>query len=298
MELTFLGTGAGESYPGLWCRCPHCDYARKKGGRNIRANSCAVLDGKVLLDMGPMCFDTAARLGIDLTQVTTLLITHPHPDHLYMQHLHWREVAEEHLGREYREQLYLGGPRFTPLPELKVYGNAYTEKTVSPILEEKPSPCLTFHRITEGEAFETDGYTVMPIRGNHHEPGFAHSYVIQKDGACLLYALDTCMYDPDMMDLLYGYVFDTVIMEGTTGLNELAGGHMSLARNRRFREDLLSHGCLRADSRFYLTHLSPHWCPPHDFYSVMVEPYGFRVAYDGLTIGIGRGTEQQGKDGL
>ena len=33
MKLTFLGTGAGEGYPGLWCKCPHCDYARKHGER-------------------------------------------------------------------------------------------------------------------------------------------------------------------------------------------------------------------------------------------------------------------------
>ena len=24
MKLTFLGTGAGETYPGYWCECPHC----------------------------------------------------------------------------------------------------------------------------------------------------------------------------------------------------------------------------------------------------------------------------------
>lgn len=51
MKLTFLGTGAGEGYPGLWCKCPHCDYARKHGGKNIRANSCAVIDEDMLLDV-------------------------------------------------------------------------------------------------------------------------------------------------------------------------------------------------------------------------------------------------------
>ena len=71
MKLTFLGTGAGEGYPGLWCRCPHCDYARRHGGKNLRANSCAVIDERVLLDVGPACFDNAARFGVDLTGVTS-----------------------------------------------------------------------------------------------------------------------------------------------------------------------------------------------------------------------------------
>ena len=34
MKLTFLGTGAGETYPGYWCECPHCTYARKHRGKN------------------------------------------------------------------------------------------------------------------------------------------------------------------------------------------------------------------------------------------------------------------------
>ena len=33
MKITFLGTGAGEGYPGLWCQCVHCSYARKHGGK-------------------------------------------------------------------------------------------------------------------------------------------------------------------------------------------------------------------------------------------------------------------------
>mgnify|MGYP002244409905 CR=1 FL=1 len=33
MKLTFLGTGAGETYPGYWCECPHCTYARKHRGK-------------------------------------------------------------------------------------------------------------------------------------------------------------------------------------------------------------------------------------------------------------------------
>ena len=286
MKLTFLGTGAGESYPGLWCNCPHCAYARRAGGRNIRANSCAVLDEKLLLDMGPMCFDAAARLGVDLTGVSSLLITHPHEDHLYPMHLHWREVEEAHLQVRYPDQMHLGGPRFTPLPELEIYGNAYTEAVLQPVLQETLSPHAHFHRIEEGVEFETDGYTVMPVRGNHHERGFAHGYVIRRDGKTLLYALDTGSYEPDMMELLKKYVYDVVVMEGTTGLNEQYGGHMCLENNRRFRETLRASGCLREDSRMILTHLSPHWCPPHDQYVDIAGKQGLEVAYDGLEIEI------------
>lgn len=284
MKITFLGTGAGESYPGLWCRCPHCAYARKKGGKNIRANSCAVVDDRLMLDMGPMCFDAAARLGVDLTQATVLLVTHPHPDHLYPRHLHWRATDETSLGRAYEEQITFGGPRFTPLPELRIYGNAFTEKALEPLLTERDKLHISFHRVREGETFLVDGVRVTPVRNQHHEPGFAHSYILQRNGITVLYALDTGGYDPEMMEILREYRYDLVIMEGTMGIRTTDGGHMSLKKNTAFRHTLLEAGCLKEDSRFILTHMSPHWCPPHDLYAVMAEREGMEVAYDGLTV--------------
>ena len=51
MRLTFLGTSAGENYPALWCNCPNCVYARRHGGKNIRQNTCTMLDDDVMLDL-------------------------------------------------------------------------------------------------------------------------------------------------------------------------------------------------------------------------------------------------------
>ena len=83
MKLTFLGTGAGETYPEYWCECPHCTYARKHRGKNLRTNSSMVIDEELLIDIGPSCFDNAARFGVNLSKLKTLLVTHPHEDHIY-----------------------------------------------------------------------------------------------------------------------------------------------------------------------------------------------------------------------
>ncbi|MBR1684761.1 MAG: hypothetical protein IJ708_06445 [Clostridia bacterium] len=284
MKITFLGTGAGESYPGLWCNCPHCAYARLHRGRNIRANSCAVVDDTLMLDMGPMAFDAAARFGVDLTGITHLLVTHNHEDHFYPMHLHWREVNEDYVSLPYEDSLDKGGPRFTPLPELTVCGNRYVEKTVAPYIDQSPSPHAHFQLIKEGEMFMAGPYRVTPICGNHHERGFSHSYVISRDEKTLLYALDTGTYDPDMQSLLLSFRYDAIVMEGTTGLNEQYGGHMCLQNNRIYRQLLLEHHCIEEETPFVLTHMSPHWCPPHDQYVDMVAPYGLTVAYDGMTL--------------
>ena len=76
MKLTFLGTGAGEGYPGYWCECPHCTYARKHRGKNLRTNSSMVIDEELLIDIGPSCFDNAARFGVNLSKIKTLFWSH------------------------------------------------------------------------------------------------------------------------------------------------------------------------------------------------------------------------------
>ena len=123
MRITFLGTGAGEGYPGLWCQCPNCTYARKHGGKNIRTNSSALVDDHLMIDISHGCFDVAAIKGIDLSQTTTLLITHPHEDHMYPKHLLWRKAIEENCDLSLTERISKGGPRLTSIPHLNIYGN-------------------------------------------------------------------------------------------------------------------------------------------------------------------------------
>lgn len=287
MKLTFLGTGAGEGYPGYWCECPHCTYARKHRGKNLRTNSSMVIDEELLIDMGPSCFDNAARFGVNLSKIKTLLVTHPHEDHLQPQHLYWRNTDESLLPLTYVEKMRHGGPRFTDIPQLNIYGNSFVMETLGKSLDDMEELKINLHEIKEGKEEKTDGYRILPVRGNHgSQRGFSHSYIIQKDEKTLLYALDSGSYDEDQFALIQEYQYDAVIMEGTTGLNEQYGGHMCLVNNIRIRERLKENKCLRENSRFLLTHLSPHWCPPHDWYESIVASEGLELAYDGLQIEI------------
>ena len=63
-----------------------------------------VIDEELLIDMGPSCFDNAARFGVNLSKLKTLLVTHPHEDHLYPQHLRWRNTDESLLPLTYVEK--------------------------------------------------------------------------------------------------------------------------------------------------------------------------------------------------
>ena len=246
-----------------------------------------VIDEELLIDIGPSCFDNATRFGVNLSKLKTLLVTHPHEDHLYPQHLRWRNTDESLLPLTYVEKMRHGGPRFTDIPQLNIYGNSFVMETLRKSLDDMEELKINLHEIKEGKEEKTDGYRILPVRGNHgSQQGFSHSYIIQKDEKTVLYALDSGSYDEDQFALIQEYQYDAVIMEGTTGLNEQYGGHMCLVNNIRIRDRLKENKCLRENSRFLLTHLSPHWCPPHDWYESIVASEGLELAYDGLQIEI------------
>ena len=68
MKITFLGTSAGEEYPGIWCECPNCSKARGLGGKNIRRNSAIVVDGDAMVDIGKTAHIQAERFGINIKE--------------------------------------------------------------------------------------------------------------------------------------------------------------------------------------------------------------------------------------
>ncbi|MBI4976656.1 MAG: hypothetical protein HZC28_04195 [Spirochaetes bacterium] len=288
MNVTFLGTGAGEGYPGLFCECPNCTYARVHGGRNIRTNTATLIDADTMLDMNDTCFVTAARMGIPLGRVRHLLITHSDDDHLSSQMLWWRFMTPGLDTMPKAEQMKISSPRFTAVPDLHVFGSRATKHAlmrVRPEIFDTPSrQQIIYHQIEDGKSYQEGGLTIRAIRAQHGAPGFCHNYIVERGGKTLLYASDTGGYDDDMMKILFEYRYDLVIMEGTYGLGYNGPGHMCLEKNRAFRKLLADHGCFADNARMVITHMSPHWTPPHDEYAAMLSDEGIDVAYDGLRI--------------
>ncbi len=294
MKLTFLGTSAGESYPAIWCDCPNCTYARQHGGRNLRMNTGSMIDDDVLLDLNSCTFYTAAKLGVSLTGVTTLLVTHPHSDHLTYEPLAWRFAKRDNEGLDMEEARTRGivGPRFTPLPTLNIYGNAHVKNFLvdehGDLFDEAKNGHMAFTEIEFGKRYVLQNLAFIPVEALHGEKGLANSYILERDGKRLLYALDTGGFETEMLKIIHSYSYDAVVMEGTFGLSRIERyiGHQTLDKNKAFRSELIEKGCIRPDTPFYLTHLGPHWTPPYDLYAPLAAKEGFTVAYDGLTIEI------------
>ena len=305
MKITFLGTGAGEGYPGAWCECPHCSYARKHGGKNIRTYSSAVIDDVLLLDMGPATFVNAAHFGVNLAHVHTLLVTHPHEDHFFPLMMRCRNADGDPAGKPYTQLLSHTGACMTKPPLFTIYGSHYVRESIESYLNIVDHPTIRstaggktledfagfmdragvrYAPTKEGVAFTAGGYTVTPVRGMHITRDYAYSYIVEKDGKSLLYALDTSGFEEDMMAIIRAHRFDLVVMEGTFGLNGKTESHMGLESNIRLLDALRESGCMKPGARCLLSHMSPHWCPPHDWYAAIVEPHGIELAYDGLCV--------------
>jgi Metal-dependent hydrolases of the beta-lactamase superfamily III len=301
MKLTFLGTAAGECYPALWCECPNCSYAREHKGQNIRLNSCVLVDDDTLLDMGSTCFSAAQRENINLTQVQRLFVTHTHLDHFYPQHLVWRGGAFSMQGPvEITEKLQaipenptLVGPRFSPLPMLNIFGH----ETVRQAMAENPrlpktdaemaSRCaMCFHPLEKAQTVQDGDVRATAILSHHGHPGGSvFNYIIERGGKTLLYALDTGGYDDDMLDIIKTHQYDCVVMEGTFGLHAIdVDFHMNTRKNLQMLDFFTQNQLWKTTPNLWLSHMGPHWVPPHDRYAPYMAERGVNIAYDGLTI--------------
>ncbi len=292
MKLLVLGTGAGESYPGLWCTCENCSYARTYGGKNIRSNSAVMINDDLLIDMPASALQNAARWGVSLAQVKTLLVTHPHTDHFSANHLwnrNWPKAFDQHG----REEIVgkQSAPCASPLPMMEIYGTRfvrYAIENAEDLTLSTEEYHYRFHEIAGGVRFETNGYQVTALDARHGEPGFTVNYILEKDGVSLLYATDTGGYSAEVWREIAAHRYHCVFLEATAGAIPLTGiaGHMNLERAEAFLGQLKAQGCLMENSQLYLTHLSPHWTPPHDKLAPMLEQKGIGVAYDGQSIEI------------
>lgn len=290
MKITFLGTGAGEGYPGFWCNCPNCRYAREKGGKNIRGNTCTMIDHDVMIDLNAHFYEAALQHHIYPGDIRLALITHPHNDHFNPHWLTQRIVPEGFESIFEQDFINHVSPNFTSLPMLHIYGNRFVEEVINKeekLVLQRERCRFEYHPINEGEDIHFEDITFTAVRSRHtNQYGFAHNYIITRNAKTILYASDTGGYDDEMMDIILSRKYDCIIMEGTFGLGSGSASHMNLEKNRAIFDRFLKANVWKADPLIYLTHICPHWTPPHDIYAPMMEKEGIHVAWDGLTIEI------------
>jgi adenosylcobinamide kinase/adenosylcobinamide-phosphate guanylyltransferase len=256
--MQVLGSGAADGWPNPWCPCASCTAALDQGV--VRAQTSVLVDGRLLLDLGPTSSTSAARRGISLRDVEAVLVTHRHADHHYPQAWVWRYWAK--------------GPR-----PVTVVAPPLVLADALPHLD-----ALTTVEALPGTVVHTAGYTVRPVKAEHPEDAVLYD-VEGPDGRRLLYATDTGVLPDETVEAVRDRAFDVVLLE-------LAGtpipSHLTLETWPAQVQRLRDVGAVTDRTDLAAIHVG-HDNPPPDELDRALAALGSRAVRDGDVIDTDRG---------
>ncbi len=284
--FTFLGTSAGEQFPGIWCNCPNCRKARQLGGNNIRRNTCAALGRHTLIDFGPAIPLQVDEAGLSLPEIETILVTHNHEDHFHPWYLRWRHFTPD---RPTAPEGHEMGPLFSKPKWLTIYGNASVEQAVRErVANDWENHHLAVEVVEPRTRYTTAQLAFTPVEANHDPKQDCLNYIIEYRGRTIFYATDTAWFKPETRKYLEQFTFDMVVMEGTFGFNDSydveAPGHCNFYADRRAREWMQAAAMVHEDTLFAITHTGPHHAPPFEETAPILEKWGLTLAHDGMKV--------------
>jgi phosphoribosyl 1,2-cyclic phosphate phosphodiesterase len=280
MEITFLGTAASEGYPVAFCSCANCARARELGGPNLRNRSAALVDGVLLLDLGPDVMAASLAHGVPLTDVRYCLLTHEHEDHLDASHLLSRSP--------------LSG---VAAPLMTLYATAGAiERASAKLASHEPAGLLDpvvqqrlnldVCPVAAGETFYAGPYRVTAVPAQHDKRLDPLLYAIEKDGRALFYATDTGPLPEVAWTALDNWSgqFNVVALDHTFGLDARSSGHNNADQFLETVDRLREGGRLAEGCRVFAHHIAHHSNPDHESLSRYAAAHGYEVAYDGLSV--------------
>ncbi|MDD2708655.1 MAG: hypothetical protein PHV34_11755 [Verrucomicrobiae bacterium] len=289
MKFQFLGTAAGEQYPGMWCRCENCRKARELRGRNIRKNSCAFIEPNILIDCPNEVFMQAERFGVDLVDLEYLFVTHSHEDHFNLFPIGWRYLDPRIKSPPPSNAV---GSRFTELKKLHIVGNRLVCQMIEDLLIKKAGfryeECaLEVHLAEPFKKYSIGKVDFIPLKANHSENQAGVpplNYIMFVKGRTILYALDTGWFFPETYEMIKQFKYDLVVVEGTFGYGADLEGHFNYSKLERAVKLFAKDGLLKDGSPFCASHLSPHFAPVHDELAPLLAGKGITAAYDGMKL--------------
>lgn len=255
IALTFLGTCAADFNAQLLAT----EY-KDKFGKDARRASCALLDGKYLIDCGPHAVDALCIEKTELSAITDIFVTHLHSDHFNPENVQKIAKAKpEKLRLWVREDAHL--PDFENVEIIRMP----LQKT-----------------LTVGKQF-----TVTGLEANHDRASAPQWLLFEKEGKKFLYALDGAWF----INTTYYYLKNTklalLVLDATCGDYEgdyRIGEHNTIPMLRVMLPSLKTWGITDEHTQIYLSHLAQSLHAPHDETVKRVEKDGLNVAYDGLKL--------------
>lgn len=272
MDIIFLGTGAAEGWPGLFCNCKACREARKLGGKNIRTRSSILVDNILKIDFPPDSYYHFIKYKIIPIKIKYIFITHSHSDHLAFQEMEYLKYYFAYRGRA---------------KPIEIFGNEEVIEKIKPYIDK-----FFYGRLNLIKPFKTikvGPYNVTPIKANHSSDKLPLNYIIKKDKKSILYACDTGFYEPSTWDFLRenSVNLDLVISECTAGYKNVKyGTHMGIPNILKFKYMCEKIGIANCKTKWILTHFSHNSKLLYNELRSYTTCYKFEIAYDGMKIKI------------
>lgn len=274
MKVHYLGTGAAEGIPAIFCECPVCKNAQVKAGKEIRTRMQVLIDDELLIDFGPDTYMHSLRYGIDLSHIKYCLLTHAHEDHIYPHDIKCRKKNRALLE--------------TNTHPLHLFGSKGAAELLSPLENGNVTKDgnVIFHLINHFQRIDLEDYHVIALPAVHKtlDPLI---YTILKSEKAMLYCHDSDVLDESTLQYLANQrlVFDLVSMDCTEGKKRIDyRGHMNFERNKIMRKLLYEYGLVKESTIFILGHISHNGLVSHSEAEEIASSDGFTVAYDGLVV--------------
>jgi phosphoribosyl 1,2-cyclic phosphate phosphodiesterase len=292
MKLLFLGTGAAEGNPALYCRCESCMNVRKTGGKDLRTRSAFRIGEHYQIDIGPDINWQVHKCGTDMYDIEHIFITHTHADHFQFEEIIEKEMSVKGKANGKVLNIYMSVPAKAWLENLMAahYQNkAYYEKKFQRFKER-----YHVHALDYFGKYRIGDLDVETLKGSHTTRGsdeFALNYLFRlPDGTRLLYALDTGWYTEETWSFIEGKYVDVLILDctfgGRTNRPEYPHGHLHVSSFLKTLERMRTIRFINEETRIFATHINPHQGLSHDAMQKAFDDAEFNVtvAYDGLTL--------------
>lgn len=273
MKIQFLGTGAAEGVPAIFCNCENCKFIRSLGESEYRTRSQVLIDGCLSIDFPPEAYAHSLKFGVELSNLKYLIVTHTHMDHFYAHDFILR-------GYKYAE---LAEPR------LEIYGNAEVKRVFDECTAREMKPEVAPHiKVTEikpYQVFNAGEYKVITIPANHSKAEDALLFYVEHGGKGYLHLYDTGRISDKAFDYLAenGAKADVVCFDCTFA--EHTGGdsarHMGIEDNMFMQQKLSRRGIIDKNTKLVISHFSHNSNPTREHLKIIEEQYGVTAAYDG-----------------
>ncbi len=278
MKIQYLGTGAAEATPAMFCQCRVCKAAFELGGKNIRTRSQTLVDDKILIDLPADTYMHFISNKINPQNIKTCIITHNHGDHLYSREMTMRRSGFADIEDAAPINYYATNSAYCELTQM--YNEKMSDKTEN---ENR----VKIHKIYPFTSFMSDGYKITPLKANHAPGTDPVIYVIEKNNKTLLYGHDTGRFPDETWQYLIDMKlrFNMVSLDSTysTMNGNDFGGHMNLTINNEVKNKMVSLGMADAFTVFVANHFF-HRCGLYEEIKAGAEEIGFLASYDGMVI--------------